>query len=349
MRRGILRPRYGPAPAARQEPLVGKDSQVVISVAVVAHCDEGIEAFLRETTAILAKNYQYYEILIVDNGSDAEFRKRVQELQQTLPNLRMLCLSREYDREAAYMAALDNAIGDYVVLMEIDGDPPGLIPEFVQAAIDGCDVVIGKTRRVDELPWHLRMGSRLYHSLAKRMLEFPVRESASYFRVMSRAVVNSMTRIRNKRRYLKYLNSMVGYRQKHVPYTRVFRGGRTRRDGALRSLGRAIDVLISNSAIPLRAASLLGVAACGLNLLYLGYIFVITLIKKQLAEGWLSTSIMNTTMFFFVFLILTVLSEYVLRILEETRDRPLYFIDFETTSNVNSFQKTIEAEHVNVV
>lgn len=329
---------------------MAKESQVVVSVAVVAHNDAGIEAFLHETTRILAREFLYYEILIVDSGSDAAFRRQVQTLQQSIPNVRMLCLSREYDREAAYMAALDNAIGDYVVLMEIDGDPPALIPEFVQAAMDGCDVVIGKTRRQDELPWYHRMMSRLYHSLAKRMLEFPLRESASYYRVMSRAVVNSLTRIRNKRRYLKYLNSMVGFRQKHVAYARVYRDARPpRRDGLFRSLARAIDVLISNSAIPLRAASLLGVAACMLNLLYLGYILGVTLLKNHIAEGWLSSSIMSTTMFFFVFLILTVLSEYVLRILEETRDRPLYFIDFETTSNVNSFQKTIEAEHVNVV
>jgi len=104
-------------------------------------------------------------------------------------------------------------------------------------------------------------------------------------------------------------------------------------------------MITANSAIPLRLAALVGLFASFLNLLYFGYIFIVTLVNERLVEGWLTSSVMNTTMFFFVFLILTVLSEYIAHILEETRDQPLYFIKYETSSTTSIYTD----EKLNVV
>ena len=105
------------------------------------------------------------------------------------------------------------------------------------------------------------------------------------------------------------------------------------------------DILVSNSAVPLRFASLLGVLASLGNLSYLVYILVVSLLKSHLAEGWLTTSLTNTTMFLAMFLILTIVSEYIARILDETKDQPLYFVESETNSVVSSTNE----ERLNVV
>jgi dolichol-phosphate mannosyltransferase len=144
---------------------------------------------------------------------------------------------------------------------------------------------------------------------------------------------------------------MVGFRQLQIPYHRVFRHGSGPRRVSVRvAVMRALDLVISESAAPLRFVAALGIVACLLNLLYLVYILAVTLIKRRLAEGWLTTSVTQTVMFLLLFFILAVLAEYVARILDETKDRPLYFVEYEMKSSVTApVIGTREPERLNVV
>lgn len=114
-------------------------------------------------------------------------------------------------------------------------------------------------------------------------------------------------------------------------------------------LGRRPGHHLSHSARPLRWTAWLGLLACSINLIYFGYIFVVTLVKQRIAEGWLTTNVMSTLMFFFLFLMLAVLAEYVSRILEETKDQPLYFVDYELDSPVMSYKKDEGEDRLNIV
>jgi dolichol-phosphate mannosyltransferase len=99
-------------------------------------------------------------------------------------------------------------------------------------------------------------------------------------------------------------------------------------------------MVIAHSLLPLRIATLLGVAASFLNLLYLGYILAVVIVKQRIAEGWLTTSLSHTVMFLVLFLILAVLAEYIGRTLEEAKDQPLYFIERESSSAVSCYDKS---------
>jgi dolichol-phosphate mannosyltransferase len=330
---------------------MNNDPDIFVSVLAVVNNDaDVIESFLSETAAVLFKNFSYYEILIVDNGSLDDSSSIIQTLQKKIPNIRLLRLSRAYDKETALAACLDNSIGDYVIIMDLLCDPPDLIPEMVQQGVSGFDVVIAQSTdrgRGSRTESYLR---RIYYKTASGILGETLQPQASYFRVLSRRVVNSLTRIRNKSRYFKYFTALVGFRQTHIPYQRVYRCFRT--DGKstfFQSLGNALDIILSNSARPLRWAAWLGLLASSINLVYFGYIFIVTLVKRRITEGWLTTNVMSTLMFFFLFLILTVLAEYVARILEETKDRPLYFIDYEIDSPVMSYKQKEGEERLNVV
>jgi polyisoprenyl-phosphate glycosyltransferase len=109
---------------------------------------------------------------------------------------------------------------------------------------------------------------------------------------------------------------------------------------------QGIDILISHSATPLRWAAGLGVLASLGNLAYLLYVFIVALVKNKLAEGWLTMSVMLSSMFFCLFVILVVLAEYVARILEESQERPLYFIELEAESVVAPLR---ERSEINVI
>ena len=323
----------------------------LISVLVVLDNDrEIIDGFIEETTRTLAAHYRYYELLLVDNGSSDGVDQRVQFLQKRIPNLRLLRLSRPHDVEIALAAGLDNSLGDYVAILNANYDPPGLIPELVERAASGFDVVIAERRHRNDQSFARKHSSLFFYKVASRLLGYSLQPNATHFRVFSRQVVNSISKIGNKSRYLKYLNALVGFRQTHVPYDRVYRSAQRQGEAGLFKLAlSAIDIIISNSAAPLRLASLLGVSASFLSLIYCGYVLAVTLVKRRIAEGWVTTNLMSSAMFFLLFLIITILSEYIARILEESKDRPLYFIEFETNSTVSSFKEEVLHQTVNVV
>lgn len=330
---------------------MGNNSDLFVSVLTVVNNDADIiEGFICETSRVLANFFQYYEILIVDNGSTDGTTERIKILQKDVPNIRLLRLSRDYNKETALAASLDNSIGDYVIIMDLQCDPPEMIPQLVQQAVSGYDVVIAESSdrgQDSRLEIWLR---KIFYKTASRILGYSLQPQASYFRVLTRRVVNSLTLIKNKSRYFKYFTALIGFRQIHVPYQRVYRcARRIGKVSLLKSAGNAMDILLSNSARPLRWAVWLGLLASFLNLMYFGYIFMVTLIKQDIAEGWLTTNVMSTLMFFILFVILTLLSEYIARILEETKDRPLYFIDYEVDSPVMSYKQEAGGERLNVV
>jgi polyisoprenyl-phosphate glycosyltransferase len=326
-----------------------KDSLISVLV-VLANDHDIIDGFVAETSRTLAANYRYYELLLVDNGSSDGVDQRVQVLQKEVPNLRLIRLSRPHDVEIALAAGLDNSLGDYVVIMNAEHDPPGLIPALVERAAAGSDVVIAELRSRDGQPLARKLLARIFYRFASRMLGYPLQPNATHFRVFTRQVVNSISKIGNKSRYLKYLNALVGFRQTHVPYDRAYRRPHRRRERELlKPILSGIDIIISNSAAPLRFASLVGVGASFLSLIYCGYVLAVTLVKRQVAEGWVTTNLMTSAMFFLLFVIITILAEYVARILEEAKDRPLYFVEYETNSSVASFKEEVMSRTVNVV
>jgi len=322
-----------------------RGSDVLVSVcAVIGNSSTNVESYIAHASRLLSENYRYFELLLIDNGTQSGLAMQIEVLQKQLPNIRVIRLSREYSNEVALAAALDNSIGDYVVVMDIDTDPPDLIPHLVSTAARGYDVVIAEWNGEDESFLH-RSITRFFFRTASRLLGYSLRPNASYFRVFSRRCVNSITRIRSKNRYLRCLNGLVGFSQTSVPYHRLASNKKkmtTRLDETLRS---TVGIIISNTSAPLRFASLLSLLACLLNFVYLFYVLIVSLVKKHLAEGWLTTSITHTIMFLMMFLILSILSEYIGRILHEIKEQPLYFVEYETTSSVSS----LDRERLNVV
>jgi glycosyltransferase involved in cell wall biosynthesis len=315
-----------------------RNTDLLISVSIVLPSQpEHVEARVERALDVLSKAYRFYELLLVDNGSPAEVYARILELQQRLPNVRLLRLSRCYSKEVAIAAALDHCIGDYVVVMDLLTDPPELIPVLVARATAGFDAVVAECE-VPRKSIVERVLAEPMYRLMSRILGFALHPDEAYFRVFSRRLVNSIVRIRSKSRYLSCFNGIVGFQQCSIVYQKEHLTAPSRNSLALvlRQLLAATEILVSNSAAPLRFASLLGLVASLANVAYLFYILMISVIKQHVAEGWITTSLTHTTMFLMLFLILSILSEYIARILDETKEQPLYFVEFETNSTVAS-------------
>jgi dolichol-phosphate mannosyltransferase len=324
--------------------MVASDCFVSV-VAPLSNDGEIVEAFVAETLAVLGANYANYELTLVDDGSTDDTVERVKALLPRERCIRLIRLSRRFGQEIAISAGLDTVIGDFVVVMLPDSDPPGLIPRMVEQSRGGSGIVFGIRASREGEPWLLRAGTSLFYDLCNRVLDLGLPRNSTHFRVLSRQAVNAVIQIKDRFRYLRTLSAYVGYDNQSFVYETISRRARRQRKSLWEAVNLAISIIVANSVQPLRLVSWLGVLISGMNLLYIGYIILIYLFKPNVAEGWTTESLQSATMFFFLFLILAAICEYLGRLLGESRDRPLYFVMAEHNSSV----LMVDAERRNVV
>jgi glycosyltransferase involved in cell wall biosynthesis len=293
-----------------------------------------VEPFLEEVSSVLTSHYANYEIVLVDDASDDDTVGRVEALLSRFDCIRLIRLSRRFGLEVAVTAGLESSIGDYVVVMVPDTDPPELIPEIVESCRRGVGIVTGIARNGRERSAAAEALARAFHWYARRFWHTDLQPGATHFRVLSRQAVNAITQIRDAYRQLRWFTVTIGFKLYSFPYTPLHRSGRSYKRSFSADASEAIEMMIVNSRHPLRFASQLGLLASVANLVYLGYVVAIYLFKSNVAAGWTTLSLQQGVMFFLLFVVLTVLSEYTGRILEETRHRPLYFIMDEKNSSV---------------
>ena len=312
-----------------------KDTSLVVSIVAPLRNDaEILPAFLSELGNVLEAHYSLYEILLVDDGSTDGTLQSIDELLRRNERVRYLSFSKSFGREVAIAAGLETAIGDFVVVMIPDSDPVSLIPELVEKCRNGSGVVCGVSKSARHHGWLMKVASRFFHAYCRRYLGFDYKENSTDYRILSRQGVNAITRVKDRHRYLRIIAATLGYNQEFFTYELLHRKKHIEQDRIVSQLNNAIEIAIANSRHPLRIVSRLGLLLSGVNFLYLFYVMAVYFLKRKVAEGWTTASLQNTTMFFFVFLILSILCEYVGRILEETQDRPLYIVSEEKTSSV---------------
>lgn len=275
----------------------------------------------------LRRHAAHWEVIVVDDGS----RDRTEEaLAPWLvePGVCLLRLSRNFGKEAALSAGIDLARGDVVVLLDADlQHPPTLIGPMLQRWAEGADTVCAlRESRVDE-SWLKRTGTHWFYRVVNAGSSVTIREDAGDFRLMDRRVVAALSRLPERNRFLKGLYAWVGFRTEYLPYTPPPRAA-GRSSFSLRSLRRlAITGITAFSNLPLRLWSGLGGVIALLALLYGGWIVIDHWIEGHALPGW--PTLAAGLMFFSGIQLLSIgiLGEYIGRIFDEVKQRPIYLID----------------------
>ncbi|MEX1025330.1 MAG: glycosyltransferase [Planctomycetota bacterium] len=310
-------------------------SNTFVSVVVPCRNDADLlDGFIDELAPLLQRTYQNYEVVLVDDGSDDATAILATGILERHQCLRYLRLTRAHGPEIAILAGLDVVIGDVIVVLEVESDPPARVPDMVTAALDRNGIVFGLRRHQAPEPWLYTQGRRIFLALVRRMLGIALPEKASLFMAFTRQTLNAVIRIKDKSRALRVFGLLVGFPHATLEYEPIVRRATPRKKSLAEGCERAVDLIVTNSSRPLRYAAYLGLAASALNVAYIGYVVVVNLFKPDVEEGWTTLSLQNAGMFLFLFVILTVLAEYVGRLLAETRDRPLYFVAEERSSSV---------------
>jgi glycosyltransferase involved in cell wall biosynthesis len=301
----------------------------LLSVVIPAYNEEEVlEEFHQRLSGVLSELPINFEILYVNDGSTDRTLFVLNKLRDKDDRVAILDLSRNFGKEIALSAGLQNANGDAVVLIDADlQHPPELIPEFIKEWKNGYDVVYGKRIERREESIFKKFTAYLFYRFIQRLTRVKLPENAGDFRLLSRRAVNAVNSIKEYHRFMKGLFTWIGYPQKAVLYNCDPRkAGKTKWNyWGLWNL--AIEGITSFTTIPLKISSYIGLVTAIGAFIYGIYLIINTLLFGNPVAGYPSLIVMILFLGGVQLLSIGIMGEYLGRIFNETKQRPLFFIN----------------------
>jgi glycosyltransferase involved in cell wall biosynthesis len=299
-----------------------------LSIGIPIHNEEAVlpELLRRLVETVNAVPGGPHEIIFVDDGSTDRSRVLLIEAAGRDRRLKVIALSRNFGHQAALGAALDHARGDALVLMDGDlQDEPEIIPELVRLHQAGADVVY--TRRASRQEgWIFRTAYKLYYRLVASVAEVPLPIDSGDFSLIGARVVTALRRLPERQRYLRGLRAWVGFTQVAVDVQRPARAAGRAKYTTWRLIQLAVDGICSFSIVPLRAATLTGLAAIGVAAAFSLYAIYMRLVVGAVPVGFTASLLVNTFLSGVQLLFLGVIGEYLGRVYAEIKGRPSYVV-----------------------
>lgn len=302
---------------------------------------EVIDACYERLTGVMRSLPDYdYELIFVDDGSRDQTHERLVGFHAQDPHLKIVKFSRNFGHQIAVTAGVDVATGDAIVIIDADlQDPPEVIPEMLKKWEEGYDVVYGvRQRRVGESHLKLLTAAAFYRLLRVfTNIEIPV--DVGDFRLLSARAASELRKLREKDRFVRGLVSWIGFRQIGIQYERDSRFAGDTKYPFRKMFKFAIDGITSFSNLPLKLASWLGYLASLLAFIYLASVFVQRAMGYTI-EGWATIMVAMLFLGGVQLICLGIIGEYIGRIFNETKSRPMYVIE-----SIHQAQVPAGAEH----
>lgn len=301
----------------------------MISVVVpIFNEQENLPELRRRLVAALNATGEAWEALFVNDGSRDESALLIREFVQADRRFKLINLSRNFGHQAALTAGVHHAKGDCVILADGDlQDPPEIIPELHRRWREGYQVVLAERRTRADANGARGLGFRLFYPLMRRVADLPGAPDAGIFGLMDRVVVDEFNKLPEHNRFIPGLRSWLGFRETSVFYDRHDRNAGSPKQTLRRLTAYAMDGLFSFSVKPLRVATWLGVCiSAGTLLAILGYLAAYFLQSNPPPRGF--TTIILCVLFLggVQLVCIGILGEYIGRIYEEVKRRPLYVV-----------------------
>ena len=309
----------------------------LLSVVVPAYNEaEVLPEFHRRLSQTLDELDLVSEIIYVNDGSKDATADILRSLQKDDPRVAIVDLSRNFGKEIAMTAGLDYAAGDAVVVIDADlQDPPELIPELVKYWREGYDDVYARRSSRDGESFIKRATAHLFYRLLHALSNVNIPPDTGDFRLLSRRAVDSLKQLREQHRFMKGLFNWVGFDRKEVFYQRDPRGAGKSKWNYWRLWNFALEGITSHTTAPLRLASYLGFVVALFAFVYALYMAYDKLVHGNPVAGY--PSLMVTLLFLGGVQLITlgVIGEYLGRMFDESKRRPLYFVkDFAPAATV---------------
>ena len=301
-----------------------------ITLLIPAYNEEEVLPILFERLNSFTKSLENYsfEFLFVNDGSRDRTLEIIKEHAAKDKRISYINLSRNFGKEIAMIAGIDHVRGDAMVIIDADlQDPPELIPEMIKHWEEGYDDVYARRSSREGETWLKKKTSEMYYKILQSSTNIPIQIDTGDFRLLDRRCIDALKQFRESQRNTKALFSWIGYKKKEILYNRDPRLAGTTKWNYRKLSNLAIDGITSFTTAPLRIATITGLLISAISFLYIIYLLVRPLFGVSTGAGYSSTLAVILFMGGVQMLFLGIIGEYIGRIFNETKNRPLYFIE----------------------
>ena len=304
-------------------------AHVVFSVVVPLFNEEEVikESYKRLKTVMDGLN-ESYELVFVNDGSRDKTAQLAREICEADSNVKLINFSRNFGHQTAITAGMDYASGDAVVVIDADlQDPPEVIPQMIAKWREGYDVVYGQRVKRKGETFFKKVTAKVFYRTLRRLTEVDIPVDTGDFRLIDRKVCEALKKVSERNRYIRGVISWLGFKSAPVEFVREKRFAGTTKYPLKKMLKFASDAIMSFSYKPLKLATYLGFLVSVVSFIYLLVMIVLKLCGAMTTvPGW--TSIIVITLFFngIILLVLGIIGEYIGRIYDEAKGRPLYVV-----------------------
>lgn len=309
-------------------------------IAPIFNESETIPEFYRRICAVMEGVGEPWELVVVDDGSMDPSALMMRELAEKDSRVRPIIFARNFGHQIAVTAGMDYARGDAVVVIDSDlQDPPEVIPELIAKWREGFEVVYAvRAEREGESRFKLWTASMFYR-LIYRITDIKIPMDTGDFRLMDRRVVDVMNRMREHDRFLRGMSAWVGFKQVGVPYKRAARFAGSSKYPLKKMLRLAMNAVTGFSFFPLQLATYIGFISAGLSIILIPVVIIIRLLTRFELSGQATTLVAVLLLGGVQLISLGILGEYLGRVYDEVRGRPLYIVsqapDGEKVSDIS--------------
>jgi len=316
------------------------EGKVVFSVvAPIFNEIESVNEFYNRIRSVLEQHNQPWELILVDDGSTDGSTNRILALAEKDEHIRPVIFARNFGHQIAVTAGLDASCGKAVVIIDSDlQDPPEVIPDLIARWHEGYEVVYAVRAEREGESWFKLFTAGLFYRLIARMTEVDIPLDTGDFRLLDREVVDVMGTMRERYRFLRGMTSWVGFRQIGVPYKRAARFAGSTKYPLKKMVRLALNAITGFSFVPLKLITYAGAAAAGVSVLLWLVDLVMFLISVKIPEIFRPGMIGLYFLGGVQLISIGILGEYIGRLYDEVRGRPLYIV----RKNIDRIKNTEE-------
>lgn len=299
--------------------------------------EENIHEFHRRLTQVMAPVPYDYEILFIDDGSRDRTSLLIRELAEKDPHVQGYVFARNFGHQLALTCGLDQSTGDAVISM--DGDlqhPPEMVPDLLKKWEEGYEIVQTVRKSTEDATWFKSITSRLYYKLINSMSEVRITPGGSDFRLMDRKAVDALNRFRERARFIRGMVNNLGFRYTTLEFVAPPRFAGHSKFSLRKMLRFALDGITAFSRVPLRLALYVGCIAGLGSILLIGHVIYVKYIVQDAVPGWTTLAAAEFFLGGVELIGIGIVGEYVGRIFDEVKQRPLYIIREHIVKNGNS-------------
>jgi dolichol-phosphate mannosyltransferase len=296
-------------------------------VAPVMNEAESLPEFIARTAAVMKKFGETWELILVDDGSSDRTAEIILQHAAKDKHIQPLLFARNFGHQLAVTAGMDHARGQAVILIDADlQDPPEVIPELIANWRDGYEVVYATRRERKGESFLKKFTAKAFYRLINRITDIDIPLDTGDFRLMDRRVVDVLNQMREHHRFLRGMSAWVGFRQVGVPYDRAPRFAGETHYTVRKMIRLALTAITGFSFFPLQLATYLGFTAAAIALIAIPVVIILRVLGNEAFFGQATTLI--AVLFFggAQLISLGILGEYIGRLYDEARGRPLYII-----------------------